>query len=81
MICVALSAVIILMLQNFKTGNMVIGVLSLLIAILAIALIIEAVWLSNSARPKLYPVKMIPPNRLPVDILSCRMLKYSLTSR
>lgn len=50
MICVALSAVIILMLQNFKTGNMVIGVLSLLIAILAIALIIEAVLAVSKQR-------------------------------
>lgn len=43
MICVALSALVILMLQNMSAGNMVIGVLSLLISLLAVALIIEAI--------------------------------------
>lgn len=43
MICVALSALIILMLQNFSTGNMVIGILSLLTFLLAVGLIIEAI--------------------------------------
>lgn len=43
MICVSLSALIILMLQNLKAGNFVIGILSLLIALLAVALVVEAV--------------------------------------
>jgi carbon starvation protein len=43
MVCVALSAVVILMLQNFKQGNAVIGTISVVLIILAVALIIEAV--------------------------------------
>ncbi|SHI60848.1 carbon starvation protein [Thermoclostridium caenicola] len=43
MVCVALSALIILMVQNLKAGNMVIGILSLIIALLAVALVVEAI--------------------------------------
>ncbi|NLW03149.1 MAG: carbon starvation protein A [Clostridiaceae bacterium] len=50
MICVALSALVILMVQNLKAGNMVIGVLSLLIALLAVGLIIEAILAVSKQR-------------------------------
>lgn len=43
MVCVSLSALIILMLQNFNSGNYVIGILSLLISLLAVALVVEAI--------------------------------------
>lgn len=50
MICVSMSALIILMLQNFETGNLVIGILSLLIALLAVALVVEAVVTVSKVR-------------------------------
>lgn len=43
MVCVALSALIILMVQNLSAGNYVIGILALLISLLAVALIIESI--------------------------------------
>jgi len=43
MICVALSALVILMVQNLKSGNMVLGILALLISLLAVGLVVEAV--------------------------------------
>ncbi|HOQ75739.1 MAG TPA: carbon starvation protein A [Thermoclostridium sp.] len=50
MICVALSALIILMVQNLQAGNMVIGILALLIALLAVALIVEAILAVSKQR-------------------------------